>query len=164
MKYETIQLEMRGQVCVLTLNRPDRLNALTVETAIDFKAAVADAVQQGARAIVLTGAGRAFCAGGDLRAMQEIAMRAILSRPLVYARHVAENVFDILMADTSKADETLERHWRLWEEVSWNRQPLRRYVELPTPAQEAAYPALAALDGIYHPARFAAPMLLLFVL
>ena len=75
MNYETIQLEMRGQVCVLTLNRPDRLNALTVETANDFKAAVADAIQQGARAIVLTGAGRAFCAGGDLRAMQEIATK-----------------------------------------------------------------------------------------
>ena len=75
MTYETIQLEMRGQVCVLTLNRPDRLNALTVETANDFKAAVTDALQQGARAIVLTGAGRAFCAGGDLRAMQEIATK-----------------------------------------------------------------------------------------
>jgi 2-(1,2-epoxy-1,2-dihydrophenyl)acetyl-CoA isomerase len=75
MSYETIQLEMRGQVCVLTLNRPDRLNALTVDTANDFKAAVAEALQHGARAIVLTGAGRAFCAGGDLREMQEIASR-----------------------------------------------------------------------------------------
>jgi 2-(1,2-epoxy-1,2-dihydrophenyl)acetyl-CoA isomerase len=75
MSYETIQLEMRGQVCVLTLNRPDRLNALTVDTANDFKAAVAEALQHGARAIVLTGAGRAFCAGGDLLEMQEIASR-----------------------------------------------------------------------------------------
>ena len=54
MSYDTIQLEMRGQVCVLTLNRPDRLNALTVETANDFKAAVAEALEHGARAIVLT--------------------------------------------------------------------------------------------------------------
>src|SRR6185503_13272505 len=75
MSYETIQLEMRGQVCILTLNRPDSLNALTVETANDFKAAVADAIRQGARAIVLTGAGRAFCAGGDLRAMQDMATK-----------------------------------------------------------------------------------------
>ena len=87
MSYETIQLEMHGQVCVLTLNRPDRLNALTVETATDFKAAVADALQQGARAIVLTGAGRAFCAGGDLRAMHEIAtaegrLEAFFDEPL----------------------------------------------------------------------------------
>ena len=73
MGYETIQLEMRGAVGVLTLNRPDRLNALNVQVAHDFKAALAEALESGARAIVLTGAGRAFCAGGDLREMQEIA-------------------------------------------------------------------------------------------
>lgn len=75
MKYQTIQLEMRDAVCVLTLNRPDRLNALTVEVARDFKAAVKEALENGVRAIVLTGAGRAFCAGGDLREMQEIAKK-----------------------------------------------------------------------------------------
>lgn len=75
MSYETIQLEMRDTVCVLTLNRPDRLNALTTEVAKDFKAAVAEAIERGARAIVLTGAGRAFSAGGDLREMQEIAKK-----------------------------------------------------------------------------------------
>ena len=64
---------MRGAVCVLTFNRPDRLNALNVQVAKDFKAAVHEALERGARAIVLTGAGRAFCAGGDLREMQEIA-------------------------------------------------------------------------------------------
>ena len=73
MSYETIQLEMRGAVCVLTLNRPDRLNALNVQVAKDFRAAVDEALERGARAIVLTGAGRAFCAGGDLREMQEMA-------------------------------------------------------------------------------------------
>ncbi|HEU4433939.1 MAG TPA: enoyl-CoA hydratase-related protein [Pyrinomonadaceae bacterium] len=87
MSYETIQLEMRGQVCVLTLNRPERLNALTVETANDFKAAVRDALKKEARAIVLTGSGRAFCAGGDLRAMQEMAtnegrLEAFFDEPL----------------------------------------------------------------------------------
>ena len=73
MSYDTIQLEMRDSVCLLTLNRPDRLNALTVEVAKDFKAAITEAIERGARAIVLTGSGRAFCAGGDLREMQEIA-------------------------------------------------------------------------------------------
>jgi 2-(1,2-epoxy-1,2-dihydrophenyl)acetyl-CoA isomerase len=75
MSYETIQLEMRDSVCLLTLNRPDRLNALTVEVAKDFKAAIDEAIERGARAIVLTGAGRAFSAGGDLREMQEIAKK-----------------------------------------------------------------------------------------
>ena len=73
MNYETIQLEMREAVGLLTLNRPDRLNALTVQVANDFNAAVAEAIERGARVIVITGAGRAFSAGGDLRAMQEIA-------------------------------------------------------------------------------------------
>jgi len=75
MGYETLQLEMRGPVGLLTLNRPDRLNALTVQVANDFKAAVAEAMESGARAIVITGAGRAFSAGGDLREMQEIAKK-----------------------------------------------------------------------------------------
>jgi 2-(1,2-epoxy-1,2-dihydrophenyl)acetyl-CoA isomerase len=75
MMYQTIQFEMHGSICLLTFNRPDRLNALTVEVANDFNAAVREALEKGARVIVLTGAGRAFCAGGDLREMQEIASR-----------------------------------------------------------------------------------------
>lgn len=75
MSYETIQFEMRGAVALITLNRPDSLNALTSEVGRDFQAAVAEAREQGARAVVLTGAGRAFCAGGDLREMQKIAAR-----------------------------------------------------------------------------------------
>jgi 2-(1,2-epoxy-1,2-dihydrophenyl)acetyl-CoA isomerase len=75
MGFETIQFEMHGSICLLTLNRPDRLNALTVEVAHEFSAAVREALEKGARVIVLTGAGRAFCAGGDLREMQEIAGR-----------------------------------------------------------------------------------------
>jgi 2-(1,2-epoxy-1,2-dihydrophenyl)acetyl-CoA isomerase len=75
MSYETLQLEMRDAVCLLTLSRPERLNALTVEVGKEFRAAVGEARERGARAVVLTGAGRAFCAGGDLREMQEIAGR-----------------------------------------------------------------------------------------
>ena len=73
MNYDTLQLGMRGDVAVITLNRPEALNALTLAVAAEFKAAIAEAVTQKARAIVLTGAGRAFCAGGDLREMQKIA-------------------------------------------------------------------------------------------
>lgn len=75
MSEKTIKLEQVGAVCVLTLNRPDRLNALTVETAQDFISAVHEAIKNEARAIVLTGSGRAFCAGGDLREMQEVARK-----------------------------------------------------------------------------------------
>ncbi len=73
MTYQTIQFEARGDVSVITLNRPESLNALTLAVAGEFKSAVDEAMKQGARAILLTGAGRAFCAGGDLREMQKIA-------------------------------------------------------------------------------------------
>ena len=76
MSYETVQLEMReSAVAVITLNRPAALNALTTEMAWEFKSAIGEARERGARAIVLTGAGRAFCAGGDLKDMRKVAER-----------------------------------------------------------------------------------------
>jgi 2-(1,2-epoxy-1,2-dihydrophenyl)acetyl-CoA isomerase len=74
--YETIQLEIRDDsVAVITLNRPDALNALNVAMGNEFLSALAEARANGARAILLTGSGRAFCAGGDLREMQQIAQK-----------------------------------------------------------------------------------------
>jgi 2-(1,2-epoxy-1,2-dihydrophenyl)acetyl-CoA isomerase len=74
MSYETIQLEMReDRVGVLTFNRPEALNALSVKLAQEFPLALDEARECGARALVLTGKGRAFCAGGDLREMKQIA-------------------------------------------------------------------------------------------
>src|SRR3979411_2151019 len=75
MNYENIQLEMRGAVGLITLNRPDSLNALNTEVGLEFQKAVDEVKERGARAVVLTGEGRAFCAGGDLREMQKIAQR-----------------------------------------------------------------------------------------
>lgn len=75
MSYETIILDMRGTVGVITLNRPDSLNALNTQVAQEFLAAVAEARGNDARAMIVTGVGRAFCAGGDLREMRKIAER-----------------------------------------------------------------------------------------
>ncbi|HYJ48127.1 MAG TPA: enoyl-CoA hydratase-related protein [Pyrinomonadaceae bacterium] len=75
MSYETVQLEMRDLVAVITLNRPLALNALTVAMGEEFRGSMKEALEGGARAIILTGAGRAFSAGGDLREMQRIADR-----------------------------------------------------------------------------------------
>ncbi len=67
MKFKTLQLEVKDYILTLTLNRPEALNAFTVEMAnelIDvFNAASED---DNIRVIVVTGAGRAFCAGMDL--------------------------------------------------------------------------------------------------
>ena len=62
--YETILFEQSGSVARITLNRPDRLNSFTVQMHQDLRSALADAAE--ARVIILTGAGRGFCAGQDL--------------------------------------------------------------------------------------------------
>ena len=61
-------LHRDGAVSVVTLNRPERLNAIGLPLLTDLHAALQAAQQDaGTRAIVLTGAGRAFCAGADLK-------------------------------------------------------------------------------------------------
>ena len=64
---------MRDAVALVTLNRPEALNALNVAMGRELRAAFGEARERGARAIVLTGTGRAFCAGGDLREMRQMA-------------------------------------------------------------------------------------------
>ncbi|HLK25906.1 MAG TPA: crotonase/enoyl-CoA hydratase family protein [Caulobacteraceae bacterium] len=67
-----LTLEMRGPVALLTLNRPESLNALGAPGDGDAVAAVCEQVNadEGVRCVVLTGAGRAFSAGGDVKAMK----------------------------------------------------------------------------------------------
>jgi 2-(1,2-epoxy-1,2-dihydrophenyl)acetyl-CoA isomerase len=66
--YETVLTEDQGGVRVITLNRPDVLNAFDsrlLKELLDALGAAAEAVE--VRCVVLTGAGRAFCSGADLR-------------------------------------------------------------------------------------------------
>ena len=63
MSYETIQFEP-GAIARITLNRPDRLNSFTVRMHEELRDALANLGE--ARVLVLTGAGRGFCAGQDL--------------------------------------------------------------------------------------------------
>lgn len=67
MTYETIDLTIDGAIARITLNRPERLNAINTQLVSDLRAAVIAANDDAAvRVIVLSGAGRAFCAGYDL--------------------------------------------------------------------------------------------------
>ncbi len=64
----TVLRAVENAVCTLTLNRPDRLNAINVAMIAELNAALADAnADDAVRAIVLRGAGRAFCSGDDLK-------------------------------------------------------------------------------------------------
>lgn len=64
--YATITFTLTERVAELTLNRPEKLNALNAATFTDIQGALDHAEANGARCIVLTGAGRAFCSGADL--------------------------------------------------------------------------------------------------
>lgn len=65
--YETITLERRGHVAILTLNRPDRLNAINRVMIGELPTLVAQLkADDEVRALVVTGAGKGFCAGADL--------------------------------------------------------------------------------------------------
>ena len=67
MKFDTVLFEKRERIAYVTLNRPDRLNALNGALITDLRAA-ADAINADPeiRAVLLTASGRAFCAGADL--------------------------------------------------------------------------------------------------
>ena len=64
--YETILLSLEGGVARLTLNRPDKLNSFNVRMHEEVQRALQSVRGQGARVLVLSGAGRGFCAGQDL--------------------------------------------------------------------------------------------------
>ena len=63
---ETVLVETHGDWLQITLNRPDKLNCLNKSMHLALRAALQQAHDQAARAVLITGAGRGFCAGQDL--------------------------------------------------------------------------------------------------
>jgi len=87
MSFETVKYELQENVATITFNRPEALNALSLQLTKDLFSAVQKAIEDKARAVVLTGEGRAFCSGGDLREMQmmwqkEGRIEAFMEEPL----------------------------------------------------------------------------------
>lgn len=88
--YETLRYQADGRVATITLNRPEALNALNAPMRRELIAAVKAAGRDAeVRALVITGAGRGFCSGADLRGgSAERAFRRVLSdeyNPLIEA-------------------------------------------------------------------------------
>jgi enoyl-CoA hydratase/carnithine racemase len=72
MKFECLLYDVKDRIATLTLNRPDRLNALGGTLREDLYAAIiAAGADPGVGVIVITGAGRGFCSGGDVKSMSE---------------------------------------------------------------------------------------------
>jgi methylglutaconyl-CoA hydratase len=66
MSYQTVQLKYEGRVATLTLNRPEKRNAISFELIDDLLRALDEVAKSDAIALIVTGAGKAFCSGMDL--------------------------------------------------------------------------------------------------
>src|SRR4029434_6265135 len=93
MTYETVAFENRAGIGIITLNRPERLNAIN-RAMIDELNALLDAIErdESVRAVVLAGAGRAFCAGFDLKEGAATPKAGIADW-----RRIIQRDFDIIM-------------------------------------------------------------------
>ncbi|HPU52420.1 MAG TPA: enoyl-CoA hydratase [Burkholderiaceae bacterium] len=76
MSYTEILYDVSGRIATITMNRPDRLNAYTGTMGDEMRAAMRAATDDpGVRVIVLTGAGRGFCAGADMNNLTNISAK-----------------------------------------------------------------------------------------
>lgn len=83
MSYTTLKLELDGEIGIITLNRPEKRNAISPAMIDDLLGALDEAERGTARVVILTGAGKAFCAGMDLEALRELASQT-------HEQHVAD--------------------------------------------------------------------------
>lgn len=74
MSYNNILSETDGAICTITINRPDKMNALNIETVRELKAAVHEAIEnESVRGIIITGSGpKAFVAGADIAEFKDL--------------------------------------------------------------------------------------------
>lgn len=76
MPHATLTLEFEGELATITLNRPDKRNAISTQMIDELLAALGEIESGPARVAILTGAGKAFCSGMDLDALQAIAQQS----------------------------------------------------------------------------------------
>ncbi len=102
MSFECLLYETKDHIATLTLNRPERLNALGGTLREDLTAGLTRAIDDPeVRVIVITGAGKGFCAGGDVKAMQD-ANEAGRGRPLMERVAPSRDRTVLLMRDSPK--------------------------------------------------------------
>jgi len=74
LEYSTLKFDRDGEVATLTLNRPEKRNAISTPMIEDLVAALGAAeADKSVRVVILTGAGKAFCSGMDLETLQALA-------------------------------------------------------------------------------------------
>jgi enoyl-CoA hydratase/carnithine racemase len=86
---DSLRFEIEGAIATITLNRPERLNAFTWEMIDAWAEALVECRTNDAVSVVIvTGAGKAFCSGGDIGEMQKRGDRTPLDRKTELERHV----------------------------------------------------------------------------
>ncbi|HVO58347.1 MAG TPA: enoyl-CoA hydratase-related protein [Dongiaceae bacterium] len=76
MNYTTLLLEMQGETATITLNRPDKRNAISAAMISELQGALDEIEKKKVRVVIVTGAGAAFCAGMDLEMLSAIAQQS----------------------------------------------------------------------------------------
>jgi len=76
MPYSTLKLEISADIATITLNRPEKRNAISTKMINDLMGAFAEIETNSARVAILTGEGKAFCSGIDLAALKAIAAQS----------------------------------------------------------------------------------------
>jgi len=76
MPFHTIQLESSGEIAVMTLNRPDKRNAISPEMIAELLLAFDEVEASAVRVLILTGTGKAFCSGMDLDTLKTLATQS----------------------------------------------------------------------------------------
>src|SRR3974390_1977516 len=73
MNFETLTLETKGYLSTITFNRPEKRNAITTQMIAELQTALDIIEKSHTRVVIITGTGKAFCAGIDLEMLQSIA-------------------------------------------------------------------------------------------
>ena len=76
MPYQTLHLEFSGEIATITLNRPEKRNAISAEMIGELLSSFSEVESSLARVLILTGAGKAFCSGMDLEALKALATQS----------------------------------------------------------------------------------------
>ena len=76
MDYKTLHLAHDAGIATITLNRPDKRNAISYELIEDLLAALDEVANSSALVLILTGAGKAFCSGMDLENLKALVGRS----------------------------------------------------------------------------------------
>lgn len=90
MGYSTLTFQTDGDVATIALTRPEKRNAISSQMISDLFGALDQAEASSARVVILTGSGKAFCAGMDLDELQKVATTHSLAKHLEDARRIAK--------------------------------------------------------------------------